>query len=221
MRAVTTLACAIALLALVAAGCGDDDSDQPTPQASEPPPEQASPPDEGAIDEENAAEDGDDDRPGGGAGDREPTDAPPRLSPDERAAIAAVRDYIAALDARDSAAVCAALAPGAIDEVKLPRDRGGCAASLEASVGYRDPRGLPVWQSSRMIGVGSFDVAGETARVVATVRTRFADRDEPSIEDDIVHLARSDEGWLVAKSSATLYRAVGIADVPPSVLAPP
>ena len=41
------------------------------------------------------------------------------------------------------------------------------------------------------------------------------------MEDDIVYLARVGERWLVAKPSATLYRAVGVADVPPSVLAPP
>ena len=52
--------------------------------------------------------------------------------------------------------------------------------------------------------------------------TRFADRGEVSVEDDVVYLVREDgAGWLIAKPSSTLYRAVGIADVPPSVLAPP
>ena len=36
-----------------------------------------------------------------------------------------------------------------------------------------------------------------------------------------MYLTRSGEAWLVAKPSSTLYRSVGIADVPPSVLAPP
>ena len=37
----------------------------------------------------------------------------------------------------------------------------------------------------------SASVDGDAARVVATVVTEFADRDEPSIEDDIVYLARA------------------------------
>jgi hypothetical protein len=56
---------------------------------------------------------------------------------------------------------------------------------------------------------------------VVTTVTRFADREEPSIEDDVVYLTRSGDDWLIAKPSSTLYRAVGIAEVPPSVLAPP
>ena len=65
------------------------------------------------------------------------------------------------------------------------------------------------------------ELDGEMATVVATVVTRFADRDEASVEDDVIYLARADGRWLVAKPSSTLYRAVGIADVPPSVLSPP
>ena len=57
--------------------------------------------------------------------------------------------------------------------------------------------------------------------MVATVVTQFADRSEASVEDDILYLIRTGDAWLVAKPSSTLYRAVGIADVPPSVLAPP
>ena len=58
--------------------------------------------------------------------------------------------------------------------------------------------------------------------MIATVITRFADRDEPSIEDDVVYLgrlARRRRVW-VSKPSATLYRAIG-AEVPPSALTPP
>ena len=57
--------------------------------------------------------------------------------------------------------------------------------------------------------------------MVATVVTTFADRDERSVEDDVVYLVRAGGRWLVAKPSTTLYRAVGIADVPPSVISPP
>ena len=62
----------------------------------------------------------------------------------------------------------------------------------------------------------------QSARAVATVVISFSDRPQPSIEDDVIYLV-PDRGrrWLIAKPSATLYRAVGIADVPPSVLTPP
>ncbi|MGI8461733.1 MAG: hypothetical protein ACR2OC_08885 [Solirubrobacterales bacterium] len=70
------------------------------------------------------------------------------LSRSEREAVAAAREYVTALDRRDGAKACALLITGAIESVELPRNRGGCASSLEQSIGYRDPRGLPVWESA-------------------------------------------------------------------------
>ncbi len=132
----------------------------------------------------------------------------------------AVRAYIAALDARNGRAVCELLAPGTISEVKLPRRRGGCAPSLRASIGYRDPRGRPVWEGGR-VGRVKARIRRNDARAVATVIARFADRDQPSVEDDVIYLVRSGRLWKIAKPSSTLYRAVGIADVPASALSPP
>jgi hypothetical protein len=145
----------------------------------------------------------------------------PRQTARERAAAHTVRELVAALDAGAGARVCGLLAPGAIGDVKLPRERGSCAASLSASIGYRDPRGLPVWKGAKLTAIRSIEIDGERAKVVATTATTFADRDELSVEDDVVYLVRRGGRWLVAKPSSTLYRAVGIADVPPSVLSPP
>jgi hypothetical protein len=217
------LALILALVALAPAGCGDDEepaspattgpeagAEAPAPSPSEEPGEQpagepsAPPPPEG--------------KPSGpaesGAGD-------PRVTRLEREAQRAVRAFVAALDDRDGESACALLAPGALDQIELPERRQGCAATLEASIGHRDPRGLPVWEGAEIARVRSVELDGETARVVASVVTRFADRDEPSVEDDIVYLTRAGDGWVLTKPSATLYRAVGIADIPPSVLAPP
>ncbi|MDX6582005.1 MAG: hypothetical protein QOI10_1189 [Solirubrobacterales bacterium] len=160
-------------------------------------------------------------RPGEAPGPAETATADPRVNALERRAERTARDYIEALDARDGASACALLAPGVIDEVQLPEPRAGCAASLEASIGYRDPRGLPVWAGVKVTDTRIAELDGRSATVVASVVTTFADRDEKSIEDDIVYLSRNGGRWLVAKPSATLYRAVGIADIPPSVLSPP
>ena len=137
-----------------------------------------------------------------------------------RAIEATVRDYVAALDARNGKRVCELFVPGAIEEVKLPQRKGSCAASLRASIGYEDPRGLPVWKGATVNQVTS-KIARNDARAVATVVTEFADRAQPSVEDDVIYLARSGRLWKIAKPSSTLYRAVGIADVPPSVISPP
>jgi hypothetical protein len=64
-------------------------------------------------------------------------------------------------------------------------------------------------------------IDGESARVVATVFTRYRDEREPTIEDDIIYLTRASGDWRVVKPSATLYRAVGIAEIPLDVLQPP
>jgi hypothetical protein len=51
--------------------------------------------------------------------------------------------------------------------------------------------------------------------------THFADNREPSIEDDVIYLRRGAGRWLIAKPNATLYRAIGVGNIPPSALAPP
>ncbi|HEX2468119.1 MAG TPA: hypothetical protein VHJ54_07940 [Solirubrobacterales bacterium] len=198
-------------------GCGDDDTDEATRPPTQPPAAEAPAADTPANGGSNQEDEAVEPKP------TEETDEAegPTRSPDERAAARAVRAYVRALAGRDGQAVCELLAPGAIGAVTLPKDRGDCAASLEASIGYRDPRGLPVWKTARVAELRSVDVSGDSAKVVVTTVTEFADRDEPSLEDDVVYLARSDGEWLIAKPSSTLYRAVGVADVPPSVLAAP
>ena len=213
------------LAALVVASCGGGEDSGDTVTTTTPP----SPP---------AAERGDarpreERTPGGGnrggtdrgggppTGPAETGEDDPRLTALEREAAATVRDYVAALDAGDGGRVCRLVAPGALAEFELPRPRGDCERSLSASIGYRDPRGLPVFEGAEIADLGSLEIEPGQATVIATIVTSFADRAEPSIEDDIVHMTRASGRWLIAKPSATLYRAVGIADVPPSVLAPP
>jgi len=144
-----------------------------------------------------------------------------RLDANQRRVAVAVRRYVDGLDARNGEAVCSLFVPGALDGVRLPRERGHCGASLTASIGYRDPRGFPVYAGSRVARIASVKIAGSNARTVATTVTRFTGNREPSIEDDVVYLERRGARWLIAKPSATFYRAIGTGDIPPSVLAPP
>jgi len=146
---------------------------------------------------------------------------PAPSSDDETAAAEAARAYVDAIDARDGRGVCGAFAPGGIGTLKLPEERGSCPASLEASLGFEGKDGQPVWDHSEMTQDVSALIDGDSARVVATVFTEYADVREPTIEDDIIYLTRSGDEWLVVKPSATLYRAVGIADIPLSALQPP
>lgn len=92
---------------------------------------------------------------------------------------------------------------------------------MEASIGYEAPGGLPVYESSRVNGFVSTTLEDYGAQVVAAVQTDFSDRDEPSVEDDVVYLTDSGDELRVAQPSTSLYRAVGIADIPPSVISPP
>jgi hypothetical protein len=147
--------------------------------------------------------------------------SPARLDPRQRQVARVVRAYVAALNAREGERACALFVPGALSGIDLPRQRQDCAASLGASIGYRDPRGFPVYERSRIARIPSVSIDGAEARVTATTVTRFADRREPSVEDDIVYLAREEGRWLIVKPSVTLYRAIGAGDIPPQVLAPP
>ena len=204
-------AAAAAALALLVAGCGEKDEPAPAPPESsagaEVPAniEQAGKAD---VLEESDVPEPDDDATGAG------------LTGPEEEAVASARGYVAALDERNGEQACELLAPGAIDLIELPRDRGGCAASLDASIGYEDPRGLPVWRSADVEAVVSSEATGDKAKVIATVFTRFADRDEPSVEDDVIYLRKVGDEWRVEKPSLTLYRAVG-QEPPPEAVAPP
>jgi hypothetical protein len=146
---------------------------------------------------------------------------PAPSSDDELAAADAARAYVEAIDQRKGRAICRALADGALDTFELPAASGSCPASVESSLGFSDSRGQPVWDHSEMTQDVSAQVNGDSARVVATIFTEYADVREPTIEDDIIYLARSGDRWLVVKPSATLYRAVGVADVPLEALRPP
>ena len=145
--------------------------------------------------------------------------AEPGLSQAQREAVQAMRRYVAAIDERDGEELCE-LVPSAA-ELELPEQHGGCAASVRASIGYADPRGFPVFESAKLSGRPEIEVDGAEARATATVITEFADRSEPSVEDDVVYLERHGQRWLIAKPSSTLYRAIGVPDVPPEVLQEP
>jgi hypothetical protein len=130
-----------------------------------------------------------------------------------------VRAYIAALSAGDGAKVCARLAPGAIDELKLPKPSPKCEVALDRSIGYHDPKGPPAFKSATVRRV-KIQQQGGRAKVVATVITRYVSQRRPSTDDDIIYLKKSRAGWLILQPSATLYRAVGL-EPPISALKPP
>ncbi len=155
------------------------------------------------------------------AGEPAPQAGPSAAELAELEAERAVRQYVGALVARDGERVCARFSPGALNDFKLPVERGDCGASMSASIGYRDPRGFPQWEAAEIEAIKSVEVSGDEARVTATIVSEFADRDEPSVEDDVIYLRRAGDRWLIAAPSAILYRAVGAPDVPPQALAPP
>jgi hypothetical protein len=145
----------------------------------------------------------------------------PRLDPSQREVARVVHGYVAALNAGNGERACELFVPGSLSGVDFPRDRGTCARSLSASIGYRDPRGFPVYLRSRVARIPAVVIEGSSARVTATTVTRFADNREPSVEDDVIYLRDLGGTWLIAKPSATLYRAIGVGNIPPQVLAPP
>jgi hypothetical protein len=141
--------------------------------------------------------------------------------PDSAAVTAVVRDYIAALDRHEAARVCALIVKGGVDLNDLPKGRGGCRSSLRASIGVRPAGGGPAWRRTEVVEVKPEALGDERARATTTVTHRFADRTYVSVEDDVIYLERVGGRWLLAKPSATLYRAVGYAQPPLRAFAPP
>jgi hypothetical protein len=140
---------------------------------------------------------------------------------DRSAATAVVRNYIAALDRRDAARVCALIAQSGLDVGDLPRRRGGCRTSVRASIGTTPRRGGPAWRRTQLVEVKPEALGGQRARITATVTHRFSDRKYVSVEDDVIYLERAGGSWLLAKPSATFYRAVGYAQPPLRAFSPP
>lgn len=178
--------------ALLPLGCGsgDDSADNAGPPLTQP-----------------AANDGSADVPPPEPGDE--------LSESDRDAVsAATRDYIAALDADDGAAVCALLEPGVTEGVKLPAAGSDCAASVDASIGHGHSGGTPQWKHTKLLELTAVSVGADSARVTATVVHTFADRNYPSVEEDVIYLDREGERWLIAKPSGSFYRAVGYPEPP-------
>jgi hypothetical protein len=147
---------------------------------------------------------------------------------EERRQVAAAEDayadYVDAINRRDGAELCRLLDPSFTRELDLPVRSGSCARRLRRSIGYRDPRGTPVWKATVLSGVESA-LLREGARVQLSVAivTEFRDRDQASVESDIAYLAPGGggRGYVLAKAPGSLWRAVGKPDVPPQVITPP
>ena len=86
-------------------------------------------------------------------------------------------------------APAACLPAGRFRTSTSPAIAGAVPGSLSASIGYRDPRGFPVYERSRIARIPAVAIDGPIARVTATTVTRFAGNREPSVEDDLIYLA--------------------------------
>ena len=146
---------------------------------------------------------------------------PAPTSDPQKQASAAVDAFLRDLDRGDATAICRAFDPGALNKVDFPKPGPNCPSTVEASLGYRDPRGLPVWKGSKPTGDISAQIDGDRARVTATVLTNYEDQRDSSVEDDVLYLRRIGERWILLKPSATFYRAIGVADVPLDAFKPP
>jgi hypothetical protein len=215
------LALAALAIAILAPGCGgDDETATEAPVATTPEPERGAtaPPSAGGQ-RPPAPDDVIEERPGGPAGGGATR---PAGADDARAIEATVQRYVEALNSDDGKVLCALFAPGALQGVPLPRRRGGCAQTLRASVGHPSPGGAPRWLGTKLVDADSVVlVRGGDGRLTGTVVHRFAGAREPSIEEDVIYLRRVADGWLLAKPSATFYRAIGARDVPITALTPP
>jgi hypothetical protein len=225
------LVVAAVALSLAAAGCGGDDDDETTtgrdPVATTP--DVGTETDGGvgplSADDERppAPDDVIEDRPGGPGDDDGQGDETTEPSPSDELLIErTVKSYIAALNHDDGEGLCALLAPGALRGVELPARRGSCAATMRASIGQPPPQGAPRWLGTKLVDADAIVlVQGGDGRLTGTVVHRFAAAREPSIEDDVVYLRKIGDVWLLAKPSASFYRAIGARDVPITALTPP
>ena len=200
-RALRVVAAGAIAAALVLGACGsDDDGDEPASPLEDPAVTEASP--------------------------EAPTPQPPPgdgslTDQDEQEVTVATRAYIAAINSGDGERLCALLVPGALGGVRLPRPGADCPASVQGSIGYRGPGGTPAWKRTKLFELDAVAVQQDRARVTATVAHDFAGREQPSVEEDVIYLDRAGDSWLIAKPSASFYRAIGYPEPPLHALTPP
>jgi hypothetical protein len=216
-REVRTPIAALFAAGLLVAGCGDGDggSDTETTSLEDPSFTEAAPEAEPET-----------------AGSGETTE----LEPSEREQVeAAVRSYVAALNARDADRVCESLHPGAVRPRDFPIEVAFAATGTRAqqqarfcrgivglTIGRPPPRGGPAWRRTRINELESVSVGGGEARVTATVVHDYKGGDPGiGLEEDVIYLREVDGEWLVVKPSGTFYRAVGFATPPLRALTPP
>ena len=144
------------------------------------------------------------------------------LSDSDRAAVTSVvREYVAALNGGNAGRVCGLIERGSLDLDELPRRAGGCRGSVGGSIGTSPRGGGPAWRRTQIVEVKPERLDDDRARITATVTHRFSDRKYVSVEDDVIYLERVSGQWLLAKPSATFYRAVGYAQPPLRAFTPP
>jgi hypothetical protein len=211
----------IAVTALSACGGGDDDDGSAATATVIETGPAALPPEATETHSEEPEEEA---GPAGEASPEAPATGPETGELDaieEEAVAETVRSYIDALNRHQARVVCELFEPGALPLSELPVRRGGCARSLAASIGHRPPGGTPAWKRTRIAEIRAVSVEGVGARVTAAVVHRFADRNYTSVEDDVIYLRPAGDRWLLAKPSATLYRAVGYPEPPIGAFTPP
>ena len=141
---------------------------------------------------------------------------------DRTAVTAVVTKYIAALDRpRRGGRLRADSSREHSLSATCRERRGGCRSSLQASIGVRPADGGPSWRRTEIVELKPEDLGDDRARVTATVTHHFSDRKYVSVEDDVIYVERVGGSWLLAKPSATFYRAVGYAQPPLRAFTPP
>jgi hypothetical protein len=217
------LSMAVVLLALGAAACGGDgEGDEATTAPVVDTGPATLPPE--ATETHTHDQEHEEEGPAGEASPEAPATGPETGElgeGEEEAVTGTVRRYIDAVNRHDARLVCDQFEPGALPLSELPVRRGGCARSLAASIGHRPRGGTPAWKRTRIAEIRAVSVEGVGARVTASVVHRFADRNYTSVEDDVIYLRPAGDRWLLAKPSATLYRAVGYPEPPLRAFEPP
>src|SRR5918995_6407759 len=175
MRAGTFIAAGVLLIALLAGGCGGDDEERESGTRGSRPTTGPAPGDRPAAEVPEAA----DTDQGGAAGQASP-EASARgpetgelSGPQKEQVAAVVGTYVAGLNAHDPRRTCRLFAPGTLRLSELPVRRGGCVASMRASIGTRPAGGGPAWQRTRVVEINAVSVEGGGARANATVIPRF------------------------------------------------
>jgi hypothetical protein len=131
-----------------------------------------------------------------------------------------IRAYVAGINGRDGAAVCALLLDSAAYEFRIP-DWGECPKVVSGYIGYAEDNPDDRFHRAAIVAMDRGETKGELLRINVQFEVERDEGRARETLDDVIWLVLQDGRWRLAKASGLLYAAFGAYQVPDDLFEAP